>query len=135
MTYSSLGDYTVITFLKDFGEETKKDRIFSYKALGFNRDGLAYRSLSTLFSKKEKNHLLIILSDASPSDIKPLISKGLALNKAYEAEIGLNDAKEELDKLRMKHLSIAGLIHKDLSLIHISEPTRREWLSRMPSSA
>ena len=22
-----------------------------------------------------------------------------------------------------------------LSLIHISEPTRREWLSRMPSSA
>ena len=24
---------------------------------------------------------------------------------------------------------------KDLSLIHISEPTRREWLSRMPSSA
>ena len=26
-----------------------------------------------------------------------------------------------------------GLSH--LSLIHISEPTRREWLSRMPSSA
>ena len=24
---------------------------------------------------------------------------------------------------------------KNLSLIHISEPTRREWLSRMPSSA
>ena len=27
----------------------------------------------------------------------------------------------------------SGLVH--LSLIHISEPTRREWLSRMPSSA
>ena len=25
--------------------------------------------------------------------------------------------------------------HRGLSLIHISEPTRREWLSRMPSSA
>ena len=25
--------------------------------------------------------------------------------------------------------------NQDLSLIHISEPTRREWLSRMPSSA
>ena len=24
---------------------------------------------------------------------------------------------------------------QELSLIHISEPTRREWLSRMPSSA
>ena len=28
-----------------------------------------------------------------------------------------------------------GDAHLDLSLIHISEPTRREWLSRMPSSA
>ena len=27
------------------------------------------------------------------------------------------------------------LVVIDLSLIHISEPTRREWLSRMPSSA
>ena len=25
--------------------------------------------------------------------------------------------------------------NNELSLIHISEPTRREWLSRMPSSA
>ena len=29
----------------------------------------------------------------------------------------------------------AGDISVGLSLIHISEPTRREWLSRMPSSA
>ena len=26
-------------------------------------------------------------------------------------------------------------MRQELSLIHISEPTRREWLSRMPSSA
>ena len=30
---------------------------------------------------------------------------------------------------------IHGRMIFDLSLIHISEPTRREWLSRMPSSA
>ena len=30
---------------------------------------------------------------------------------------------------------LVGLISLHLSLIHISEPTRREWLSRMPSSA
>ena len=29
----------------------------------------------------------------------------------------------------------AGKVFFRLSLIHISEPTRREWLSRMPSSA
>jgi large subunit ribosomal protein L24 len=27
------------------------------------------------------------------------------------------------------------MVVENLSLIHISEPTRREWLSRMPSSA
>ena len=32
-----------------------------------------------------------------------------------------------------EHISIIILYR--LSLIHISEPTRREWLSRMPSSA
>ena len=33
--------------------------------------------------------------------------------------------------------TLYGIGHtiKGLSLIHISEPTRREWLSRMPSSA
>lgn len=113
MIYSSLGEYTVITFLKDFDENTNRDRIFSYKALGFNRDGLAYRALSTLFPKKEANHLLLILSDASPSDIKPLISVGFALNKSYEEEVALKDSKEELDKIRRKGLSIAGLIHKE----------------------
>ena len=30
-------------------------------------------------------------------------------------------------------LGLGGIVA--LSLIHISEPTRREWLSRMPSSA
>ena len=30
---------------------------------------------------------------------------------------------------------VLTLDRPDLSLIHISEPTRREWLSRMPSSA
>ena len=30
---------------------------------------------------------------------------------------------------------IQKVADQELSLIHISEPTRREWLSRMPSSA
>ena len=39
--------------------------------------------------------------------------------------------------LSLQHLegSKFEYIEQELSLIHISEPTRREWLSRMPSSA
>ena len=36
------------------------------------------------------------------------------------------------------HADLYASVHaniSNLSLIHISEPTRREWLSRMPSSA
>ena len=51
------------------------------------------------------------------------------------------DRYQELNKMMMdpevqsdsKLLQKTAIEH--LSLIHISEPTRREWLSRMPSSA
>ena len=36
--------------------------------------------------------------------------------------------------LAISSLANIGFVYV-LSLIHISEPTRREWLSRMPSSA
>ena len=36
---------------------------------------------------------------------------------------------------RRYEVDIDGVRLHGLSLIHISEPTRREWLSRMPSSA
>ena len=40
--------------------------------------------------------------------------------------------------IALQNLIVSSLNTLDtvmLSLIHISEPTRREWLSRMPSSA
>lgn len=114
ITYSTLSDYTVLTILKDFDEETDDARIFSYKSLGFNRDGLAFRSYSSLIpQRKLKDHLLLILTDASPSDLRPLIKEGLSPNKAYKEEPALKDTKEELDKLRRKNIKTCALIHKD----------------------
>ena len=55
--------------------------------------------------------------------------------------------EEELDQIKHGILTMAGLVEKsledvakaltepDLSLIHISEPTRPVGISRMPSSA
>ena len=42
---------------------------------------------------------------------------------------------DELKDLEGISVYTKYLTARGLSLIHISEPTRREWLSRMPSSA
>ena len=48
--------------------------------------------------------------------------------------IYINNLRKTLPDRQL--LEIENLaINENLSLIHISEPTRREWLSRMPSSA
>lgn len=113
ISYSTVNDYTALTFLKAFDERTDVNRIFSYKTIGFNRDGLAMRAISSITEKKAKNELLLILTDASPSDIKPLITEGFSLNKPYKGQTALTDYKDEINQLRKKNMKIAALIHKD----------------------
>lgn len=113
ISYSTVNDYTVLTFLKAFDERTDVNRIFSYKTIGFNRDGLAMRAISSITDKSTKNELLLILTDASPSDIKPLITEGFSLNKPYKGQAALTDYKDEINQLRKKNIKIAALIHKD----------------------
>ena len=56
------------------------------------------------------------------------------------AQVNPTPPPREMDMLltageRISNSLVAMAIASYLSLIHISEPTRREWLSRMPSSA
>ena len=48
---------------------------------------------------------------------------------------GMEYEQKEAEALLQKVYENIGMTVMELSLIHISEPTRREWLSRMPSSA
>ena len=62
------------------------------------------------------------------------------LNAAADAAIAAFEAAADLaalEEAKRAHLGEQSPIMqaRKLSLIHISEPTRREWLSRMPSSA
>ena len=47
----------------------------------------------------------------------------------------LKNAKAERDQYRTKATEYESQMSEALSLIHISEPTRRHHVSRMPSSA
>lgn len=110
--YTSVDNYTVLTNLKDFDEKASKDKIFSFYAQGWNRDGLAFRAFNKFLDKKEKeNHLVLILTDANPKDLKPYETEGLSLKKSYDGKIALEDSKKALVNLRKKGVSIGAIIN------------------------
>lgn len=113
-TYCSVNNYTILTILKDFDESPSKDNIFSYHAQGWNRDGLAFRGFQKILEKRQRrNHLLLIMTDASPSDIKPLYTKTFSINKSYDAKDALLDSKKELDSIRKQGINIAAIINSN----------------------
>lgn len=113
ISYQTLGDYTVISILKDYEEKSDVEKIFRYKAMGWNRDGLFYRGYQNLIDKINENHLLLVLTDAQPRDIRPLTSKNFLSSKKYSDQASLDDAKKELDKLRKLGVHTSAILNSD----------------------
>ena len=109
--YTTVDDYTILTILKDFKDKPSQDKIFKYHAQAWNRDGLAYRAFNELLKDFGRNHLLIILSDASPSDIKPLYTKSFGLNHSYEGKLAVEDSRQALDIIRKEKISVSAIIN------------------------
>lgn len=113
ISYQTVGDYTVITILKDYEEKSEFEKIFRYRASGWNRDGLFYRAYKELLEKESKNHLLISLTDAYPRDIKALTTKNFFAPKKYAEKESLTDTKKELDKLRKIGIHTSAILNSD----------------------
>ena len=113
ISFQTVGDFTILTILKDYGEVIDIRKIFRFKSMGWNRDGLTFRAYRAILDYDIKNTLSIVITDANPQDLKPLISEGLRLNKPYQDEIGLKDARENINILRKKGLKIAAIINGD----------------------
>lgn len=113
ISYQTVGDYTVITILKDYEEKSEFEKIFRYRASGWNRDGLFYRAYKELLEKENKNHLLIALTDAYPRDIKALTTKNFFASKKYAEKESLTDTKKELDKLRKIGIHTSAILNSD----------------------
>lgn len=112
LSYQTVEDYTIITLLKDYDDKSDMKKIFRYKSMGWNRDGLFFKAYPTLIPSDERL-LSIILTDANPSDFKPLAGKGLALSKAYADDAALSDTKHYLDALRRKNINILALLNSN----------------------
>lgn len=113
ISYQTVGDYTVITILKDYEEKSEFEKIFRYRASGWNRDGLFYRAYKELLEEENKNHLLISLTDAYPRDIKALTTKNFFAPKKYAEKESLTDTKKELNKLRKIGIHTSAILNSD----------------------
>ena len=113
ISYETVGDYTVITILKDYEDKCDFEKIFRYRTAGWNRDGLFYRAYQNLIDSKNENHLLIALTDAHPRDIRPLASKNFFGSKNYSDQNSLEDTKKELDKLKKLGIHTSAILNSD----------------------
>lgn len=113
ISFQTVGDFTILTILKDYDEKAEIKKIFRFKAMGWNRDGLVFSAYRAILDKNIKDTLSIILTDANPQDLKPLITDGFKFNRPYQDQVGLEDAKKNLNILRKKGLKIAAIISGD----------------------
>ena len=75
--------------------------------------------------------------DKQPDSVSSVLKVfGILQALGEEREIGITELSQ---RVMMSKSTVYRFLQTmktlGLSLIHISEPTRREWLSRMPSSA
>lgn len=113
ISFQTVGDFTILTILKDYDEKAEIKKIFRFKTMGWNRDGLVFRAYRAILDKDIRDTLSLILTDANPQDLKPLITKGFRLNKTYQDQAGIEDAKKNINELRKKGLRIAAIISGD----------------------
>ena len=110
-SFCSLRGYTVVRILKDFSEKNAERKIFNYFAAGWNRDGLALRMAGKLLDTAPADqHLLILLTDASPDDSRKILPTGkVPLSRSYDGEAGVQDTAEEVRALRQQGVRVAAV--------------------------
>ena len=114
VSFFSEGGCTVLRRLKDFREEDARG-IFSYHAQGWNRDGLALRALPEFLRGRRGRTLLLILTDACPSDDHALSREGLHLSQTYGGEAAAEDTAEAVKELRKQGFKVLALVNSVLA--------------------
>lgn len=104
--FKNFFNYQIVDVLKDF-DQNGLDKIFSYQALGANRDGYAIKAIKEITDPSCKN-IFIVLSDASPND-----EMNIALlennAKAYTEKIAVEDTAKEVLRARLTGIQVLGV--------------------------
>ena len=107
--YTSLERVTVLTSLKALTAR-HAERVLSYKAQGWNRDGLALRALLPLLLAGRR-HLVLCFTDAHPGDAFGMAAPGRPFAKAYMGEAAVADAADGARALRKAGVRLVGLVN------------------------
>lgn len=115
-SYLSIRGYTVINRLVSYDRTDDCTGIFRYFAAGWNRDGLAMRGAGQLMlSSPAKHKLLIVLTDASPNDDRPIPAfyGGSPIARDYSGKSGVTDTAREVRALRREGIHVCAILTGD----------------------
>lgn len=142
--FNSLRGYTVLRILKSF-QEKRSESVFQYFASGWNRDGLMLKEIGDLLEEEHgdaKEHLVIILTDASPNDsFRIHASKDNPLGCNYEDDAGVKDAAKEVRNLKKIGIRVGAILFgshdasKEARIIYENEYVRMKSVDQLANAA
>ncbi len=141
-SFCTLRGYTVLQVLKGYADKGGSKNIFRYFASGWNRDGLALRAVGALEDAPMNRRLLLVLTDANPSDSRrvPPDAKN-PLGQRYEGTAGVRDAAAEVRALRGRGIRVAAVFYgrkecfSDARLIYGKELVHMERMDQLAMMA
>lgn len=112
--YSTFWNYTILHRFRDYDDDREKNqRIFEFRAMANNRDGLAVRAISdSLGRREEEKKILIVLSDGKPHDIVSA-RKGMRRPSDYTGEEAIRDTAFEVRRARQRDIAVFGIFAGD----------------------
>ncbi|MCR5757360.1 MAG: hypothetical protein K6F95_05580 [Selenomonas sp.] len=125
VSFFSQGGCTVLRMLKAFSDNAALG-ILSYKAQGWNRDGLAFRAVAELGGRMPHGRtLLFVLTDADPSDEQGIPAQGLGSDRLYGGSAALEDASLGVKFLREQGFQVLALVNSVLTGPIVTEAAQK----------
>ncbi len=123
-SFCSLYGYTILQRMKDFSDEDAGG-VFRYTARGWNRDGLALRAVPELFRGIGGRRLLVVLTDAYPSDEADIPARGIHLSRKYFQEPAVEDTAKAVRELRRQGIRVTAVVNSVFSDGMVEDYARR----------
>ena len=115
VAFCSLAGSTVLHRMKSF-DAADNGAVFDYAAAGWNRDGLALRAVRPLLKEGTGVPLLLVLTDARPSDDHPIPGAAVRpMARDYTGEAAAADTAAEVRALRRQGVRVVGLLQSEVA--------------------